>query len=140
MFINGEYPFQVYRYSVFNPSGEINDFSSKLKFPYGHPLYNQDIPSTDWVAMIVGTYWDSDDNINSNNHQRMGLRCFVNQGLWTLRVQGFDGNNDDDDQVSYAVDVLVIKKGFFDYYELSGPPVPGFPNGFPVFPLTRGDI
>jgi len=110
MFINGEYPFKIYRYKH---QSEFND--DRYRF-IKDDLGNR-ISTTDWTAVVVGFYINGE----SGNAAGRIILCMTNPsgGEWQVGFNNFSGN------VSFkelVVDILLIKKGFYDDKRVFGSP------------------
>lgn len=109
MFINGEHPFRIYRYSI---QGGGDDAIFRTIIDETNNTFNV----TDWTAMIVGIYTDHDEGGINEFRQIDDWRVICeptnwSNGVWRLHVryklQGDQG-------ISFPqIDVLVIKKGLY---------------------------
>ena len=97
------HPFKIRRYSMFWTSPQVNNKTLVDEF-------SNTISSTDWSAVVVGFNCDSNQDIRVNN-----LICMVyrNSGIWKLRV-GLDGDGAPASDQTWNIDIMFIRKGWYD--------------------------
>jgi hypothetical protein len=120
MFINGEHPFKLLRVRY-----EWLDLRLE-KNPELRDENNQPVSTSEWSAMIVGTYWDNDrssGDVNDDIVLDYRFRCLESSGIWILNLM--TEIDDDNNNWTTIHDILLIKKGFADDYRDSLINLPG---------------
>jgi hypothetical protein len=87
---------------------------------------NQPVSTSEWSAMIVGTYWDNDrgsGDVDDDIVLDYRFRCLESSGIWILNLM--TEIVDDNNNWTTIHDILLIKKGFANDYRDSVINLPG---------------
>jgi hypothetical protein len=103
MFINGEYPFRTLRYKhsstfEFDRTRRITDSDNTTLFSVN-----------EWSAHVTGIFMNSD--VTTSDAEGLTAIMINDSGSWAIKFNIF---NDTNAQKSFVIDVLLIRKGFYD--------------------------
>lgn len=111
LFINGEYPFSIFRFDVDWNKNNGNDVETDdLKFWNGHPRSGEVINNVEYTCVIVGSKFFNEDD--DDLVQSIGCIIVKSDDGWKIEMK-FSGGDGGDDDLRYIIDVMVIKKGFY---------------------------
>ena len=103
MFINGEYPFRTLRYKY---SANFNDDRTRKITDSDNTTF---FSTNEWSAHVTGIYMNS--NVNTSDAEGLTAIMINDSGSWAIKFNIF---NDTAADKSFVIDVLLIRKGFYD--------------------------